>query len=160
MDKSKTLFFTGHRNAYKTEGARDYEALEKAIASFIDKGYKYFISGGAIGFDTMAAECVLKLKRKGACVSLIFMLPCREQDIKWSEWERKKYRKLLAEADRVIYIQEHYTRTCMYERNRAMADASSACIAYCTKRSGGTAYTISYAIQKGIPVVNIALNTN
>lgn len=160
MEKSKTLFFTGHRNVYKTEGARHYDALKNAIASFVNKGYKYFISGGALGFDTMAAECVLKLKEEGADVSLIFMLPCRDQDAKWSEWERKKYRKILSQADKIIYIQETYTRSCMFERNRAMADASSACIAYCSKASGGTAYTVNYAIQKGLPVVNIALGAD
>ena len=160
MEKSKTLFFTGHRNIYKTDGSRHYEALEKVIISFIDKGYKNFISGGALGFDTMAAECIIKLKEEGADITLIFMLPCRDQDAKWSEWERKKYRKMLTQADKVIYIREDYTRTCMFERNRAMADASSACIAYCTKQTGGTAYTVSYATQKDLPVVNIALCIN
>lgn len=160
MDKNKTLFFTGHRNVYKTEGARQYEALKKTLISFIDKGYKYFISGGAVGFDTMAAECVLNLRSEGADIKLILMLPCRDQDAKWSEGERRKYKRLLANADEIFYIQESYTRACMFERNRAMADASSACVAYCTKPSGGTAYTVSYAVQNGIPVTNLALGAD
>lgn len=152
MEKEKTLFFTGHREISKS----DCKALKETLISFIDKGYKYFISGGALGFDTIAAECVLELKNDGADVSLIFMLPCREQDARWSEFDKKIYRNLLSEADRVIYVREHYTRSCMFERNRAMADASSACIAYCNRKNGGTAYTVDYAAKKGLPIVNIA----
>lgn len=157
MEKSQTLFFTGHRDVYRADGAHHFNNLEKTIVSFIEKGYKYFISGGAVGFDQMAAECVLKLKDGGADISLVFMLPCRDQDAKWSESEKRKYRRLLEQADEVTYVSEEYTRYCMFERDRAMADASSACIAYCTKASGGTAYTVEYAIKKGIPVTNIAL---
>ena len=157
MKKSETLFFTGHRNAYHTAGSPQFNNLKKTISSFIDKGYKYFISGGAVGFDQMAAECVLALKSEGAEVSLIFMLPCKNQDAKWSESERRKYRRLLAYADEIIYISEEYTAYCMHARDRAMADASSACIAYCKRASGGTAYTVEYTVKKGIPVTNLAL---
>ena len=37
-----------------------------------------------------------------------------------------------------------------------MVDASSVCVAYCNRRGGGTAYTVRYAIRRGVPVVNIA----
>ena len=157
MNKKETLFFTGHRDFYHTAGSPSFETLKEIIRVFIKKGYKYFVAGGAIGFDTMAAECVLKLKSEGEDISLVLMLPCKDQDIKWGLWERRKYRRMLSLADRVVYTAEEYSRGCMLARDRAMADCSSACIAYCTKHSGGTAYTVEYASKKGLPITNIAL---
>ena len=156
MEREKTVFFTGHRDIYRAEGSAAFGLLSAAIASFIERGYKYFVAGGALGFDTMAAECVLKLKEDYPDIKLILMLPCKNQDLKWSVWESRKYKRILGLADRVIYISEDYSRECMLVRDRAMADASSACIAYCNKNNGGTAYTVNYALKKGIPVTNLA----
>ena len=156
MEQEKSLFFTGHREVYRTEGSDAFGLLCATVRSFAEKGYIYFITGGAMGFDTMAAECVLKLKDEFPHIKLILMLPCREQTAKWGVWDTKKYDGILSKADDVIYVSENYTKECMFQRNRAMADASSACIAYCSKSSGGTAYTISYALKKGIPVTNLA----
>ena len=44
----------------------------------------------------------------------------------------------------------------MFERNRYLVDHSDICICYCASEEGGTAYTVHYAEQKGIPVVNLA----
>ena len=43
----------------------------------------------------------------------------------------------------------------MLERNRVMVQKSSACVAYCTRESGGTAYTLRYAVEKELHVYNI-----
>ncbi len=156
MNKSQTVFFTGHRDFYHTKGSLAFDALEHTICAYIKKGYKYFVAGGAIGFDTMAAECVLKLKSEGADISLVLMLPCYDQDAKWNEFSRQKYRRTISLADKVIYTAREYSRGCMLARDRAMADCSSACIAYCTRTTGGTAYTVTYASKKGLPITNIA----
>ena len=59
----KTVCFTGHRkipyNQLNSIAVRLNETVEKLILS----GYCNFAAGGALGFDTMAAECVLKLKK-------------------------------------------------------------------------------------------------
>ncbi|MBO5281256.1 MAG: DUF1273 family protein [Clostridia bacterium] len=156
MEASQTLFFTGHRNIYRTEGSEPFELLYATVRSFAARGYRNFISGGALGFDTMAAECVIKLKGEYADARLVLMLPCKEQSAKWSAWEARKYNEILRAADKIIYTAEEYSRECMFVRDRAMADASSACIAYCTKDRGGTAYTVAYALKKGLPVTNLA----
>ena len=46
----------------------------------------------------------------------------------------------------------------MQKRNRALVDASAACICYLTSPSGGTKQTVDYAYEKGIPVVNVAMD--
>ena len=156
MNKEQTLFFTGHRDVYRTEGSDAFAILRATILSFIERGYKFFVTGGALGFDTMAAECVVTLKKEHPEIKLVLMLPCKNQTAKWSVWESKKYSDLLRRADETIYVSEEYSRECMLIRDRAMADASSACIAYCNKSRGGTAYTVTYALKKGIAVTNLA----
>jgi len=42
------------------------------------------------------------------------------------------------------------------KRNRYLADHSGVCLCYLTQTTGGTAYTVGYAKQKGLAVVNIA----
>ncbi|HIS50977.1 MAG TPA: DUF1273 domain-containing protein, partial [Candidatus Gallacutalibacter pullistercoris] len=48
------------------------------------------------------------------------------------------------------------THDCMHRRNRHLVDESGICVAYCVKPNGGTAYTVMYAKQKGLPVINLA----
>ena len=156
MNREQTLFFTGHRDIYRTEGSDAFELLCATVRSFIEKGYKFFITGGALGFDTMAAEAIIKLRAEFPQIKLILMLPCKSQTAAWGAWQIRKYNETLRAADEVIYTSEDYSRECMFIRDRAMADASSVCIAYCKKQTGGTAYTVSYALKKGISVTNLA----
>lgn len=155
MNKAQTLFFTGHRTIPAAQELAN--TLESTVLSFVNKGYRYFVAGGALGFDTLAADCIIKLKAKGLDIKLILMLPCKNQSARWSRDDILKYENHLEAADEVIYVSEAYTNWCMFARNRAMADASSACIAYCNKPDGGSAYTVKYASSKGITVVNLAV---
>ena len=43
----------------------------------------------------------------------------------------------------------------MFKRNRHLVDNSSVCVCYLTKDSGGTAYTVRYAKEKGLEIVNL-----
>ena len=45
---------------------------------------------------------------------------------------------------------------CMLKRNRHLVDGSSVCIAYLAQEKGGTAYTVNYAKEHGLTVLNIA----
>jgi len=44
----------------------------------------------------------------------------------------------------------------MHLRNRYMVDHSCTCICYLTETTGGTAYTVKYAREKGLHIFNIA----
>ena len=44
----------------------------------------------------------------------------------------------------------------MLKRDRYMVDNSDIVVAYLTKSSGGTYYTVKYANEKGVKVVNLA----
>ena len=47
-------------------------------------------------------------------------------------------------------------RRSFLDRDRKMVDGASVCVAWCTRRSGGTAYTVRYALKQGVRVINLA----
>lgn len=154
--KEKTVCFTGHRTIPMLKKWKIVKKLEETLETLIDNGYCYFGAGGALGFDTIAAQTVLGLKKKHPEIKLILVLPCKNQTRGWKEKDVSVYESIIEEADKVVYTQEHYDRGCMFKRNRHLVDNSSICVAYLTEEKGGTAYTVNYANQKGVKVINIA----
>ena len=154
--KEKTCCFTGHRDIPSGANQRIFAKTEKMIESLSKKGYLYFGAGGALGFDTIAAFAVLKLKERSPDIRLILVLPCIAQTRGWSREDVEIYEDIKKQADKVVYTSEEYTRGCMHKRNRHLVDNSSACIAYLTESKDGTAYTVDYANKHGLIVYNIA----
>ena len=154
--KEKTVCFTGHRTIPMLKKWKIEKKLKETLDALIDNGYCYFGAGGALGFDTIAAQTVLGLKKKHPEIKLILVLPCKNQTRGWEEKDVSVYESIIEQADKVVYTQEHYDRGCMFKRNRHLVDNSSVCVAYLTEEKGGTAYTVNYANQKGVKVINIA----
>ena len=115
--------------------------------SAIQSGYRCFITGGAIGFDTLSAQTVLNAKQehRRKKIKLILAIPCPEQADGWEQADIDVYEHIKILADSVVYVSTHNKKGCMHKRNRYMVDNSSLCIAYMTRQSGGTAYTVKYA---------------
>ncbi len=151
-----TVCFTGHRNIDKKDAVKIPGELKRILEELIARGARRFKAGGAMGFDTVAALCVLELKEKHPDISLVLALPCRDQTRGWSEDSKAVYDYILTKAARVEYVTDSYTSWCMHERNRRLVNGSQVCIAYLTQSSGGTAYTYGYALEKGLEVINIA----
>ena len=84
------------------------------------------------------------------------VLPCKTQADRWNERDKKIYEDILGKADKRVYLSEHYYDGCMHARNRHLVDCSGICVGYLTRSSGGTAYTVDYARQKGVRVINLA----
>lgn len=156
FDINETCCFTGHRAIAANLQPKVSVCVEETIKMLIDKGITTFISGGAIGYDMLAAGIVLRLKAKYPQIRLIMALPCKDQHVKWAPSIQQSYRHILNHADETIYLSEKYCTGCMHLRNRFMVDNSSVCVAYMTHRTGGTAYTVNYAAEKGIEIINIA----
>lgn len=154
--KSQTCCFTGHRKIPQGQYNDLSRRLDAAIEAMIGRGYRFYGAGGALGFDTMAALSVIKLREKYPQIKLILVLPCVSQADRWSAEDQKLYRNIMAQANKVVYVSQEYTRSCMFERNRHLVDCSSACICYLTESSGGTAYTVDYARKNGLEVINLA----
>lgn len=154
--KERTCCFTGHRAIPEWQRDSISVALRVTIRTLIQNGYQYFGAGGALGFDTMAAQMVLSLKSEFPNIKLILVLPCKNQTDRWRENDRAIYEEIKAQADKVVYITESYTSDCMMRRNRHLVDYSSVCVCYLTRKQDGTAYTVDYAHHKGVRVINLA----
>ncbi len=153
--QNKTACFTGHRQISAQHMLALPALLKAEIAKQADVGVTHFRAGGAIGFDTLAALCVIEQKKLYPHIKLDLILPCRDQDAAWSEHDRSAYRFVLSEADSVSYLRERYCEGCMLERDRRLVEGSDVCIAFLTKSKGGTAYTASYALKMGLDFVNL-----
>lgn len=158
--KIKTVCFTGHRSLPAEELSEISKRLENTLITLIAQGYCYFGAGGALGFDTLAAQIVLRLRERYPQIRLILVLPCRNQTRGWPQDSIDIYEDIKRRADKVTYTSENYFRGCMQKRNRHLVDSSDVCICYLTKSTGGTAYTVNYARRIGLRVINIAESVN
>ena len=147
--------FTGHRDLpANTDGLR--AALLRHITALHADGYTDFLSGGAMGFDLLAAEAVLTLRPVLPGLRLLMILPCHGQDRAYSPADKQRYRALLEQADLVRYTAHDYYRGCMLARDRVMAQAAHYCICYLTRSTGGTAYTVRQCALRDVPICNLA----
>ena len=151
--REQTCCFTGHREIPEYHDKQLRLELKTTAVKLIERGIRFFGAGGALGFDTLAAQTVLALKPAYPHIRLILVLPCPDQDLYWSPSQRRDYREVCKCADKVVYVSTAYDRTCMYRRNRHLVDCSSVCVAYCTREWGGTAYTVRYAERKGLELI-------
>ena len=108
------------------------------------QGVTTFYNGMAMGFDLLAAEKTLELKRKYPQVKLVLCIPCYMQEKNFSEADKKRYVKIYKKADERVMVSDTYYRGCMQVRNKYMVDRADALIAYCIKNEGGAANTVRY----------------
>ena len=153
--KNQTVCFTGHRKIPPEQVETLARRLKATLIQLIDNGCLYFGAGGALGFDTLAAQTVLELKSQYSDVKLILVLPCLSQTRGWSARDIEIYEDIKSKADKVVYTSQEYTRGCMHKRNRHLVDNSSVCVCYLTESSGGTAYTVDYARKNNLTVINL-----
>lgn len=143
-DIEKTCAFTGHR---QVGDDLDVVFLRKILTAFIDDGYSSFLCGMAAGFDIIAAELVLDLKKAYPEIRLIACVPCEGQSKYFSPDEKKRYENVLKNCDEERVLNTHYYKGCMQMRDRYMVDNSSLLIAYKRENRGGTYYTLKYALS-------------
>lgn len=153
-----TCCFSGHRFIKKAFLERLSNDLYKSIEELIEKGVTRFAAGGALGFDTLAAKTVLKAKEKYPHIELLLILPCKNQAERWREKDKAIYENIKEQSDTIIYTTEFYVDGCMQARNRALVDMSSFLICFKERDSGGAAYTVNYAVNEGLKIINLAEN--
>ena len=155
LKRRQTCCFTGHRDL--PAGEKLEQKLERTIRRLMEKGVVYFGAGGAVGFDTLAARTVLRLRGEFPEIRLILVLPCRNQTAGWPARAVKKYWDILRRANKTVWLSEQYYTGCMQARNRYLVDHSGICVCY-HKHPGGTKYTVDYCVRRGVPVINLAEN--
>ena len=153
----KTICFTGHRQIDSRTRRQLSAELLRELERQIREGASVFRAGGALGFDTLAAQAVLKLRRKHPEIRLELILPCPSQADAWATADKRLYENILANADTVRYTSTQYYAGVLQLRNRQLVEASDTCIAYLTNsHGGGTAFTCALALRKGLKFVNLA----
>ena len=154
-----TCCFTGHRNISKYNLEKLKVELENAIEQLISYGVINFEAGGALGFDTIAALTVLKVKEKIPQIKLILVLPCINQADKWNESDVETYEYIKSQVDECIYTSEDYSKGCMLKRNRYMVDHAEYVIsAWDGRKAGGTYATLNYARKLNRKIINLNLS--
>ncbi len=164
FDRANSCCFTGHRpSALPAKGKESAEGmqsllclLERAIERALEDGVVAFYAGGAQGFDTLAAEAVLRQSEHCTDVSLHLALPGRDQTEGWHKRDLMRYDEILSRAASVWYAADCCSQESMRRRNRYLVDHAGRCVAYLRRMRGGTLYTVNYALESGIPVDNLA----
>lgn len=152
----RTVCFTGHRNIPNELYAPLFDGLLAAIEEEIEKGASLFRTGGALGFDTMAALAVLSLRKRFPDIRLELILPCPSQTRGWSKDETVLYEQIKSQADSVRYVSTGYYKGVLQQRNRALVENADVCVAYlCNSKGGGTAYTAALALKNGLELINL-----
>lgn len=153
---SNTCCFTGHRRLPKDQTIKIIELLIAEVDKLIEQGVTNFISGGALGFDLLAATVIIEKKKIGLPLTLIFALPCQNHDFAWPPEEQRRFRKLMRDADEIVYVSDApYADGCMKKRNQYMVARSGFCICAFLYERSGTAQTVRYATQTNRKIINI-----
>ena len=157
---NKSVCFTGHRTIAEdkeTLSARLYALLERLVT---EKKVTDFYTGGAVGWDALAALTVLKLRESYPEVKLHLVLPCpfEEQSAKWNDAQKAEHKHIASLADTKEFTSEHLDKKAMRIRNARLVElASDYCICYWNPKHyrSGTGQTVRMAQKKGIEVINL-----
>ena len=154
--KENSVAFTGHRFVPYAQRVIINYRLKGGIRNAYRLGIRNFYCGMAVGFDMMAAECVLALKAELKDIKLIAVVPFRGQEARFSASDKLHYHQLLGKADKVVVLSEKYFKGCLLRRNDFMLENSSRLIAYYNgDEKGGTFYTCRRAEGRGMPILNL-----
>ncbi len=164
----KACCFTGYRpHKFSFEFSRENPEFLKmenklfdAVFSLPNEGCYTFYCGMAMGFDLLAGEAVVMLKKlyQKARVELVAVIPFEGQSDSWDDEWKARYNAVLRQADRLVYVSRNYTRGCYHKRNCYMVDNSDIVITWFDGQSGGTAYTLNYAARQDKKIVNLSEN--
>lgn len=163
LEKRETsCFFTGHRNIRPDKKIELITKMKNTVSYLYTIGVTDFHTGGALGFDTLAAAHILDIKREHPGMKLILDLPFVNQTQFWDAQNKRFYEFLFSKADVINYAYKENVSDkasaskYLLMRNRMMADSSLYCISYyCGRVRSGTGHTINYAKKTGCEIINL-----
>ena len=156
--EEQTCCLTGHRIIPPGEEKKIMTRARNILLKLIrEKNVRYFGVGGAVGFDMLAAEYLLYLKaHREHQLKIISVLPYpawRETE-DWTDELRRREDRILLACDKVVYVRPEYEKNVFLLRDRKLVDGSAYCVSYCNRPRTGTAYTVKYALDRGVKVFN------
>jgi uncharacterized phage-like protein YoqJ len=127
---AKAVFFTGHRpNKLGGYDAHEHHLkIQNLIQAtvehwYLEGGISIWISGMALGTDTIAALAVLEARRKYPEIKLVAAVPFPSQPTAWKRnpGRIETYNAILGQASAIYYVSgEPYHPSKMSIRNRFM----------------------------------------
>ena len=155
--RQRTCCFTGHRAIPEKDLLGILKRTEQAVRRLIEQGVIFFGVGGAIGYDTEVAKLLFRLRATDyPQIKVILVYPFEGFTSRWSDEQRAEYARLLPQYDKAVCVAQRASREAYLTRDRHLVDGAAYCIAYCTRDSGGTAYTLRYAQQEGLKIFHTA----
>ena len=155
--RSKTACFTGHRELPQNKVKSIEVMTEATIQQLYDKSVRFFGVGGALGYDTLAADVLFRLRASYMSdIKIILVYPFDGFTDRWKPEQQARHKARLPFYDKVVCVSDKPSREAYLARDRHLVDGSTYCVAYQTKGVGGTAYTTRYAQEHGVEVYNIA----
>jgi len=156
LKMAQSVAFTGHRSIDK-EKVQEVRALVRTKVRLLYMlGFRYFVSGMALGFDMLAAEEVIKLKGELSGLRLVAVIPYKGQSDRWTFYQQQRYQRIMKEVDEEVILSEAYYNGCLLKRNDYMLSKVSGIIAYFDgKPKGGTFYTCRKAKASGLDIINL-----
>ena len=156
----KSACFTGHRDIDTNDSALSSLLCSVLECLITEHTVTDLYAGGAVGFDTLAADTVLRMREKYPQVKLHLVLPSSNanQTKGWTAEQVADFNRILGLADSVEYISDSYYNGCMKARNARLVElASDYCICYWNPKNfrSGTGQTVRMAQKKGIEVINL-----
>lgn len=154
--RAQTCCFTGHRQLPAGEEEAIWRWVQEHLILLLEQEVRYFGVGGALGFHTLVAEKLLELRGQYPQIRVILVLPFRGHQSRWTAAQQTRAARIESRVDKVVYCCDAPSREAFLARDRHLVDGSAYCIGYCTRTTGGTAYTLRYAEKQGLRIWNLA----
>lgn len=166
QDRTANICFSGPR-PFKLPGggapdcpemARVTGKLRELIQEAAARGKTNFISGFMSGFDIIAAEQVVSLKKELPCIRCVVIAPFRKGYFKTENWTPEwtaRAKGLYAGVDFGLSLQPAYSKGAYFRRDDFMIGMSSELICCYNGRGGGTLYTINQAKKQKLQIFQI-----
>lgn len=150
-----TCCFTGHRNLPVGQEEEIWKRVYACLNPLLEEGVRYFGVGGALGFDTLVAEKLLALRESQSQIRIILVQPFEGYQSRWTPAQQARAAAVEGRVDKVVVCCQTPSREAFLARDRHLVDGSAYCIGYCTRTTGGTAYTLRYAEKQGLQIYNV-----
>lgn len=168
--KYKICSVTGHKPNnfpwnYHEKKLGEHQEYLQTLTQFIEnliteENYNYFITGASIGVETDFAEILISLRdSKYPDIKLEIAVPFENQDLKWNQKDKDKYRQIISQADFVTVLSKRQPRFRVLKCNKYMLNKSdSVLVVWNTEISkGSTCDSFKYMNRKKIDYEIIGL---
>lgn len=140
---------TGHRPG-RIAGREDWirDTVRRELTASAENGPVTALSGMAPGVDQIFAEVAVELG-----IPYIAYVPFPDFMARWDVVHRESYENLLTKAETQVIVSNTYFGGVYLARDRALVNNADSMMAFWDGvDKGGTAYTISYARKKLVPI--------